>query len=188
MMHHISKRLGPWACLGMSGLALGLSSCVPAPQPRPQPVVQTISPAPPPAPVLRSPSPIGWEEAPVTPGNWTYAKSASGSSATFGSVTTGSVLTLRCETATRRVTISRSGSAVGTPVLVIRTTFGAASWPATVVAGSQPGLGATRPASDPVFDQMAFSRGRFAIEGSGLPRIIAPAWAEVARVIEDCRG
>jgi hypothetical protein len=41
---------------------------------------------------------------------------------------------------------------------------------------------------DPILDAIAASRGRlgFAI-GSG-PALVVPAWAEVARVIEDCRS
>jgi len=39
-----------------------------------------------------------------------------------------------------------------------------------------------------VLDQIAYSRGRFAIEIAGLEPLIVPAWPEVGRVIEDCRG
>ena len=51
--------------------------------------------------------------------------------------------------------------------------------PATIVARV--------PARDPLLDAMAFSKGRFAIEIAGLPTLYAPSWAEVTRVIEDCR-
>jgi hypothetical protein len=34
---------------------------------------------------------------------------------------------------------------------------------------------------------MAYSRGRFAVEINGLPTLYLPSWAEVGRVIEDCR-
>ena len=40
---------------------------------------------------------------------------------------------------------------------------------------------------DPILDAIAFSRGRFMVAVTGGPRLILPAWAEVARVIEDCR-
>ena len=42
-------------------------------------------------------------------------------------------------------------------------------------------------ASDRQLDAMAFSRGRFMLEVSGLPTLVLPAWAEVGKVIEDCR-
>ena len=46
---------------------------------------------------------------------------------------------------------------------------------------------ASVPARDPLLDAMAFSRGRFAVEVSGGPTLVVPAYPEVTRVIEDCR-
>lgn len=42
--------------------------------------------------------------------------------------------------------------------------------------------------SDPLLEQMAFSRGRFLVAVEGGPSLVVPAWPEVGRVIEDCRG
>lgn len=42
-------------------------------------------------------------------------------------------------------------------------------------------------ASDPLLDAMALSKGHFAVETEGEPTLILPSWAEVSRVIEDCR-
>ena len=39
----------------------------------------------------------------------------------------------------------------------------------------------------PLLDAMAITRGRFAVEVEGEPGLYVPAWAEVTRVIEDCR-
>jgi hypothetical protein len=39
-----------------------------------------------------------------------------------------------------------------------------------------------------MLDKLAYSLGRTMIEASGTPTLILPAWPEVARVIEDCRG
>jgi hypothetical protein len=169
--------------MGVTGLTLGLAACVPpaAPPPSAPPPV-----APPAEPALPPPAPASWEQAPVTPGNWSYARSAGGSTATFGSASSGAPLSVRCETAARRIVISRQGlSPAAVPTLVIRTTFSAVTLPATITPQA---VEAARPATDPLFDQIAFSRGRFAVEGAGLPRIIAPPWAEISRVIEDCRG
>lgn len=69
--------------------------------------------------------------------------------------------------------------------IVVRTSFGQRRLPAihdhrqTAVA---------LPASDPLLDQMAFSRGRFLITVEGGPSLVVPAWPEFARVVEDCRG
>ncbi len=75
--------------------------------------------------------------------------------------------------------------------MTIRTTGGDMQWP--VMPGSAPGGAAsyavaTRAAVDGGFDRMIFSRGRFAVESLGAAPIAVPAWAEVARVVEDCRG
>lgn len=40
---------------------------------------------------------------------------------------------------------------------------------------------------DPILDAMAFSRGRFAVEAGGLRSMAIPNWAELGRVVEDCR-
>ena len=42
-------------------------------------------------------------------------------------------------------------------------------------------------AADPLLDAIALSRGRFAVDSPGLTQLIIPPWAEVTRVIEDCR-
>jgi len=38
-----------------------------------------------------------------------------------------------------------------------------------------------------LLDAMALARGRFAVEVAGYPALYLPNWAEVARVVEDCR-
>ncbi|RZM31641.1 MAG: hypothetical protein EOP67_31935, partial [Sphingomonas sp.] len=43
-------------------------------------------------------------------------------------------------------------------------------------------------ATDPLLDAMGFSRGRFVIEQAGAAPLVLPAWAEIERVTEDCRG
>ncbi len=184
----MSERICLWAAIGTAGLTLSLASCVPPPS---QPPVATPPPARPVPPPPPPPPPALWEEAPLTPGTWSLTRGTAGSTAVFGSASAGSPVSIRCEAASRRIVIARAGvgaGGAGAPSLVVRTTFGAVAWPAVAVPGDQPRMEAARDANDPVFDQIAFSRGRFAIEGGGLPRVIMPAWAEVARVIEDCRG
>ena len=42
-------------------------------------------------------------------------------------------------------------------------------------------------ADDRLLDAMALSKGRFAVEVDGMTALYLPSWAEVTRVIEDCR-
>lgn len=69
--------------------------------------------------------------------------------------------------------------------MTVRTTSTARSLPAG--AGAE-GASAALPANDPLVDAMGFSRGRFIVETPGMPPLVVPAWAEVLRVAEDCRG
>lgn len=82
---------------------------------------------------------------------------------------------MRCDSARRRIVLAREGSSAP---LRIRTTYGQrALAPA-----------AELPADDPLLDEIAFSRGRFTVEGEGLAPLFLPTWPEPARVIDDCRG
>ena len=110
-----------------------------------------------------------WRDRPLTPGDWSY--DAADRQWRF-------MATSACAATARsgRSFVSRAGAS-GT--LRLRTTFGAS------------GLfraGAALPADDPLLDELAFSRGRFTVEATGLATLVLPAWPEPARVIEDCRG
>lgn len=48
------------------------------------------------------------------------------------------------------------------------------------------GLSADLLPFDPLLDAIAFSRGRIAVGLPGTSAIVLPAWAEPARVVEDC--
>ncbi|AEG49553.1 hypothetical protein Sphch_1869 [Sphingobium chlorophenolicum L-1] len=164
--------------------ALLLASCVgaperpaPAPAPRPAPAPQ---PAPPP------PAPVEWQDRASTPGDWRYQADGAGSAALFGADPQGSLFVIRCEKAARRIVLLRPG--VAAAAMTVRTSYGAVNWPAGAAPGTLPATQAIRAASDATLDQIAYSRGRFAVEVQGLPALILPAWAEVARVVEDCRA
>jgi hypothetical protein len=151
-------------------LALALAGCsTPAPPP--------AKPAAAPPPQIAAPPPpaVDWRDIPETPGRWGYARDTAGSSATF--TETGGVadLVLRCDAVAHKVTLTRPGM---TGAITLTTSYGTRSWPDSPVM-----LAST----DPVLDQIAFSRGRFTIEMANAPRLVLPAWAEPARVIEDCR-
>ena len=166
---------------GLAPFLLLLSSCVSAPEgaPKPAPMRAPVAAAAPPVP---APAPVEWQYRPATPGNWIYKAEGGGSVAAFVGSASSSLLALRCDSRSHRVSFIRNG--VGQGVMTVRTTYGATNWPATATAASTV---ATRAANDSVLDQIAYSRGRFAVEVSGLEMLILPVWSEVGRVIEDCR-
>lgn len=180
----------PSLSLAATATLLMLGSCVGPPAPRAvapapaRPVPVATRPAPAPVQPVAPPAPIEWQHRPLSPGNWSYRAEAGGSVAQFGS--DGASATLRCDRASRRISLARAGAGQGD--MIVRTSYGATTWPATASAGAAPQLVAFRAASDTAFDQIAYSRGKWAVETTGQLPLILPAWAEVARVIEDCRG
>jgi hypothetical protein len=179
-------RFLPSLAAATSCLAL-LASCVGAPQQRP--VAQAPAPvaprpaAPTPTPTPSAPVPAAWEDRALTPGDWSYRAEAAGPVASFGSAGAAPRLTVRCDRAGGRIVFTRPGAGSGS--MTVRTTYGAQVWPASAATN---GVSATRAASDGGLDQIAYSRGKIAVETPGLDPLILPAWAEVARVVEDCRG
>lgn len=160
-----------------------LPACVGAPE-RPAALVAASQPAiAPSAPLAAPPASQGWQYRPATVGDWVYRADGGGTVAVFTGRLTGAALTFRCETASRRISVTRAGAAQN--AMTVRTNYGSVSWPAT---GGSSGTVAFRAANDATLDQIAYSRGRFAIEVVGLDMLILPPWAEVARVIEDCRA
>ena len=117
----------------------------------------------------------------MTPGGWSYAATT----ARFGVVGQPPLVTLACDARTRTLTLSRSGVvAPESPAIVVTTSYGKRALPATADTA---GLSARLVASDGLFDWMAFSRGRIRLETAGAAPLTLPAWAEVARAVEDCR-
>jgi hypothetical protein len=165
---------GAGSYAGLAALAL-LAGCAPKPPPPPAP-----APIAPPAPAPEPPPPAAqdWRDIPLTPGEWHYAAVAGGMEARFGPAAGEAGFTLRCDLGRRQILMSRAGAAPAGG-MTITTSSAARSF-----AGAAPAL----PASDPFLDAMAFSRGRFTVEGSGLPALVLPAWPEPARVVEDCRS
>jgi hypothetical protein len=159
--------------MAMLGIIMGVASCAPKPAPEPAPPLRRSDPLPRPTPTPPPPRPaVGWEDMALTPGDWAYRED--GPAAVFGD----GLFTVRCDRQARTISLLRNGAG-GT--LVIRTSYGARSLP----GGAS---GATIPANDPFLDQMAFSRGRIAVEADGQARLVLPTWAEPARVVDECRG
>jgi len=155
--------------------ALALAGCATVvPPAKAPPAPPAAAPKPTPAPVAR-PS-TDWRDIPETPGRWAYSRDASGTAATF--TETGGVadFVLHCDLAPHTVTLTRPGA---TGAITLTTSYSAMTWPASPVRLN---------AADPVLDKIAFTRGRFTVESPGTTKLVLPAWAEPARVIEDCRG
>ena len=168
-------------------VAAALAGCVAPPAdreapPRPAPVRPVPPPPPPPPP----PPAADWRDWPMTPGTWRYDRDARGTRAMYGLPNGEARLVLRCELPARRMFLSRAGTATGP--LTVRTSSVARTLAIRPTGGQPPYVAAELPARDPLLDAIAFSRGRFAIEQAGVAPLVAPSWAEIGRVIEDCRG
>lgn len=162
-------------------MIVALAACVP--QTRPAPPAETPPPvrpatAPPQAPVVKD-----WMDAAQTPGNWRYAAGV----ASFNEVNGQPRFAMRCDAATRTVVLSRAGQAPGAPGMTIRTESQTRTLAATIKTAPASALESRLAASDRLLDAMALSKGRFAVEVAGTPTLYLPSWAEVTRVIEDCR-
>ena len=126
------------------------------------------------APAAAQQSPLSFEAGkslPLANGQWDYFATAGGSIAAYGNH-----IQLRCDRATRTVTISRPKS--GPTALTIATDSS---------SGTLPPSGRLL-ATDPLLDAIAYSRGRFIVSGGTGPTEAVPSWPEAARSIEDCRN
>lgn len=145
---------------------VALGACVPRQE---APVRPALPPPPPVLPEAPAPAPIAadWQDAPLTEGDWTYRVP---SEAIFVGPA-GPLLALRCEAG--RVRFNRPGAAAS---MTVATSFRESMLPAAL------------PAGDAMLDELAFSRGRLRVSSADAPDLILPAWPEIGRVIEDCRG
>ena len=179
------------------GLALtfGLAACIPAPAPSPAPAptpspVQTAAPTPTPAPppVTRASIPAMWADQRQTAGNWTYGADPDVTISYFaesGTENTAPFLLL-CDLTSKQILIGRRGNPDARRMMVATETV-TRTLNAQLMPRSSGIVAAELPANDALFDAMAITRGRFAIAVDGTPNLYLPAWAEVTRVIEDCR-
>ncbi len=166
---------------------LASTACVPRAVP-PAPAAPTPAPTPAPAPEpLPAPTPVAdWQDWPWTPGAWRHVRDAAGPRATYGVTGQTPAVELRCDRAARALLLARPGS-VATP-FTIRTSAMTRSVATQRAAGAVPQVVARFALDDRLLDAMAFTRGRFTVEQPGATPLVLPPWAEVGRVIEDCRG
>jgi hypothetical protein len=129
---------------------------------------------------------VDYSVATPTGGGWTYAAVPGGTEARFATSATLPQLVIHCTTATRRVTIARPATGAA-PFLTLWTTSQSRDVPASYnpLTGR---ISIDIAAYDPLLDALAFSRGRLAVGVKGQALFVAPAFPEVARVVEDCRG
>lgn len=126
-------------------------------------------------------------DAPATVGSWTYQGGAAQSLARFGRAGLAPDFTLRCDKVGRSVQLTRAGVVQPPFLMRILTETEKRMLEAQVPASGEAAVTTALGNRDSLLDAMAFSRGRFAVETIGLPTLFLPSWAEVTRVIEDCR-
>jgi hypothetical protein len=119
-------------------------------------------------------------------GSWSYAAAPDGSEAVFANSAGSPQLFVHCARASRRVSILRPASAAAPSIGVwtsslersVTSSYNAATGRLTIDLANY----------DPLLDAMVSSRGRIAFSVGTQPALVVPPWAEVARVIEDCRA
>ena len=119
-------------------------------------------------------------------GTWSYAATGDGSEATFANAGGFPQLWVHCTRATRRVTIAKPATAAA-PSMTVWTSSLTRSVPASFNTTTGR-LSIALPSSDPLLDALSNSRARLGFTVSSEPPLVVPAWAEPARVVEDCRA
>lgn len=103
----------------------------------------------------------------------------------YGRVGADAIAVLRCDIGNGRVFLSLAGTAAG--AVTVSTSSAVRSVQAGATGGTPPYVAVALMPTDPLLDALAFSRGRFALSRAGAAPVVLPAWAEVGRVVEDCR-
>lgn len=133
----------------------------------------------------QAPAVGNYSSARIADGSWTYVASPSGGEARFVNSSGQAQLLLTCTRATRQIAIARP-SPVAAPMLQVWASNAARNLPAAFNPATRLAT-ATLPATDPLLDALALSRGRLAVAVGGQPAIVPPAWGEITRVVEECR-
>lgn len=166
--------------------ALALACCAPPPPP---PVVSAPAPVPTPTPapppVVQEPVYENFLDAPQTPGDWQYRTGTANTMAVFVEADGRESFAMVCSGG--ELTLSRAGQAGSAVPMRIRTETAQQLFNAEPASNGASVLNVQMRSRNPILDAIALSRGRFAVETAGLRTLYLPAWAEVTRVIEDCR-
>lgn len=118
-------------------------------------------------------------EAPITAGDWRWRRSGAESIAEFLSPQGQLVFAVTCTG--QSVYLSQTG---GAGPITIRTETAERTLPANLSGMTLRTLLDPR---DQLLDAIAFSKGRFAVEATGVPALYMPPYPEITRAIEDCR-
>ena len=126
-------------------------------------------------------------DVPRTPGNWTIRRTASRETvAAYSAGPDKPLFNLTCNSSSRLIWVVRPGTAASPlPARILTETRERAFTMESGKIGNS--VAASFSVTDPLLDSMALTKGRFAVETEGMPTLYLPAWAEVSRVIEDCR-
>ncbi|QTD55259.1 hypothetical protein [Parasphingorhabdus cellanae] len=180
-------------------LAAGCSAVVPSPTAAP---AQTPAPSPAPAPASApvsaptatpapAPAPVSgdWTDWPIAQGDWVYRRDERGSIALFGPPNAEATFMIRCDQGRNQLFLSREGIVANSGAqMTLRASSGLQSYPARNSGGALNYAAAVLPVNDYMMDRIAFSRGRFAVETTGLAPLAIPIWPEFTRIVEDCRN
>lgn len=134
-----------------------------------------------------------WRDVPLPAGDWIWTARAGGSVATFGVAGQPPVAILHCDRAAGVVHIALPWDqpptlSTAARQATITTSTSSATLPAAPLSlDGQAMLAITVRATDHLLDAMAFSRGRFRVQITGIAPIVLPSWSQVGRVVEDCR-
>jgi hypothetical protein len=168
------------------------ASRVPATPPPPPPRAYAPPPRPLPPRPAAAPAQSDWRDATLPAGDWTWQARPGGSVARYGPAGATPLAMLVCERGTGTLSLAVPATAQATttthPATIATSTSTGTFVARTTVIDGQDTIAITLPATDRIFDAMAFSRGRFDIEITGFSGLVLPSWAEVGRVVEDCRG
>jgi hypothetical protein len=177
---------------GTLALVAMLTACAPAQAPSAPAPLPRPAPAPPPPPPVPAPAPAppaydNWIDAPETPGEWRYGQAGAVSRASFIAPSGAPLFAMQCDRGTRDLVFMVNGQARSNTALMIRTGTTERVLRLQADMAETGGAAARIAPDDPLLDAMAFTRGRFAVEAENAVPLFLPSWAEVSRVIEDCR-
>ena len=119
-------------------------------------------------------------------GSWSYTTTATGTEAIFSNPSAVPQLMVSCLRATRHVLVAKTATGAA-PVMAVWTSSMTRNIPSSFNPLTRR-LSVDLATYDPLLDALAFSRGRIGVGVAGAPALVAPAWPEIARVVEDCRG
>lgn len=178
--------------VGAIGVTFATAACVPTPQTAPAPVAAATAtpatyPQPQESPLVPTPTASNWADLPQSPGMWRYIAGNGTSSAQFGGTVGEPQFSIECSLDRRSVTLFRYSPGLAAGASVTIRTETATRTLATGLAKNAMAASVSLSASDQLLDAMALTRGRFAVELEGARALYLPNWAEVTRVIEDCR-